>query len=208
MSLPTITTSPPPSEISIAQSDPQTTQQHPQPEVRVGVGVFLLQTTRSPACSSNPTFLMGQRLSSHGAGTWALPGGHLEFGETPETCAARELLEETGVTVDSRSVRFLTAVNSFFEGTDGQRKQYITLFMVVGMPGRESGHEKEERKPRVMEPEKCAGWEWVQWERMKKCAVERQDAGKGKGDGKGETRKLFTPLINLVKDRPGVVPFL
>lgn len=63
------------------------------------------------------------RLGSHGKGEFALPGGHLEFGESWEDCAKREVLEETGLHI--RNIRFETAVNSVF----GTTAHYVTIFM-------------------------------------------------------------------------------
>ena len=48
---------------------------------RVGVAVLLLREGK---------LLLGQRLSPHGAGTWAPPGGYLEFGESLDACARRD----------------------------------------------------------------------------------------------------------------------
>jgi 8-oxo-dGTP diphosphatase len=43
--------------------------------------------------------LIGERLSkSHGAGTYQIPGGHMEFGTTFEETARTEVMEETGLT--------------------------------------------------------------------------------------------------------------
>jgi 8-oxo-dGTP pyrophosphatase MutT (NUDIX family) len=41
-------------------------------------------------------------IKQNGKGrNWELPGGHRDEGETPEECAARETLEESGVTISN-----------------------------------------------------------------------------------------------------------
>lgn len=42
--------------------------------------------------------LLVRRRNEPDAGLWGYPGGHLEWGESLEEAACRELLEETGVT--------------------------------------------------------------------------------------------------------------
>jgi ADP-ribose pyrophosphatase YjhB (NUDIX family) len=41
--------------------------------------------------------LLVKRKFDPRAGAWCLPAGFMEYGETPEHCARRELLEETGI---------------------------------------------------------------------------------------------------------------
>lgn len=68
---------------------------------------------------------MGCRRGSHGDGTWSVPGGHLEFGESLEACATREVYEETGVAI--HRVRFGGITSDVF-WEDG--KHYITIWML------------------------------------------------------------------------------
>ncbi len=70
--------------------------------------------------------LLIRRKGVHGAGNWASPGGHLEFGETPEQCAIRETREEVGIEV--ANPRFIAVTNDIFEESG---KHYITLWMQV-----------------------------------------------------------------------------
>ena len=103
---------------------------------RVGVGVIVWKEGR---------FLLGKRKGSHGEGHWATPGGHLEFGETIEQCASRELLEETGL--QALSVQHGPYTSDVIDAT----KHYVTLFVLV---------DRFEGIPQVMEPHKCEGWDW------------------------------------------------
>ncbi|NOI80130.1 NUDIX domain-containing protein [Vibrio tubiashii] len=106
-------------------------------EVRVGVAVVIKRDSQ---------ILLGERIGAHGAHTWATPGGHLEFGESIEECAEREVLEETGLQVNS--VSKLGFTNDVFEQED---KHYITLFVIAECAAGEA---------QIMEPNKCKQWKW------------------------------------------------
>jgi 8-oxo-dGTP diphosphatase len=58
--------------------------------------------------------LLGKRYKTAGEGTWALPGGHVEFSESPVETGRRELLEETGLIVSEAEIldAFLTYTTS------------------------------------------------------------------------------------------------
>lgn len=66
---------------------------------------------------------------------WEIPAGRLDPGESPESCAARELAEEAGMTA-SRLVRLTT-----FYTTPGFTNEKIHLFMAVGL--KEGEHRRE-----------------------------------------------------------------
>ena len=107
---------------------------------RVGVGVLLV---RRGSCE----VVVGLRRGSSGAGTWALPGGHLEAGETWERCGAREVAEETGVLLHPSALTFVWA-------SEG----YDTL--VLRAEVHQNAH------ARLLEPDKCTEWRWVQWSEL------------------------------------------
>lgn len=98
---------------------------------------------------------MGKRKGSHGSDTWSFPGGHLEFGESPEACAARELFEETDIQLNSFK-RASVFTDDIF---DSENKHYITLYLLAEHNGQE---------PILKEPEKCSEWKWYDWENLPK----------------------------------------
>lgn len=95
-------------------------------------------------------FLVMKRAANAatGAGSWSVPGGKLDPGETLESCAARELLEETGI-VAEEMFRLTTITEDLAWGPE---LHFISHYYVVT---RWSG------QPRIVEPTKHSGLMWI-----------------------------------------------
>jgi 8-oxo-dGTP diphosphatase len=103
---------------------------------RVGVGVMVIKDGK---------VLLGMRKGSHGAGEWSWPGGHMEYMESFEGCAKREVMEEAGIEIEN--VRFLRLLNL----KDYAPKHYVDIGLVADWKSGE---------PIACEPEKIGDWQW------------------------------------------------
>ncbi|KAJ5937234.1 hypothetical protein N7454_004889 [Penicillium verhagenii] len=146
---------------------------------RVGIAVF--------AMNAEGKFVFGKRKGSHGAGRWALPGGHLEMNEDFAECAAREMLEETGL--ELVNLKLLTATNDVMLD---ESRHYVTIFMKGDL-------KDQSAQPQIMEPEKCDAWVWMSWDEMRTIRDAQLESGE---DSQG--RKLFSPMMALFKQCPDV----
>ena len=82
----------------------------------------------------------------HEEGTWSLPGGNIEYGESFEQAGAREVAEETGLIVKEDDLQV------FCVQTDkNEHAHYISVGMLA---------HNVEGTPRVMEPDVIVQWEW------------------------------------------------
>jgi 8-oxo-dGTP diphosphatase len=106
---------------------------------RVGIGVLIFNAKKE--------LLLGQRQNSHGAHTWSPPGGHLEFGESFEDCAIREVTEETSLCIENPLVVGVT--NDIFQA---ENKHYVSIFLRAAYP--------ETQTVKNNEPHKVISWEW------------------------------------------------
>lgn len=112
---------------------------------RVGVGVFIWKEGK---------FLMGKRIGVHGKGTWTVPGGWLEYGETFETCAEREITEETGLVI--KNVRFKALTNNIFKDEDVHS---LTVWLDSDWVSGE---------PQILEPHKFIEQSWFTFDSLPK----------------------------------------
>ena len=111
--------------------------------VKGGVGVLILREGK---------VLLGHRHDDPekadsalgGQGSWTMPGGKIDFGESFETVARREVMEETGLTLPTLRVFCLN-----------NNKTSSAQFVTVGLICEDSSGE-----PQVLEPDEITEWRW------------------------------------------------
>ncbi len=104
-----------------------------------GVGVHIID--------SQGRVLMAKRKGSHGAGQWAIPGGHIEAGEAIFDAAVREIREEIGIELED-----LKFVGVTFDHFPKSGKSYFDYHLTARI---KSG------TPKIMEPDKVdSDWTW------------------------------------------------
>lgn len=71
--------------------------------------------------------LLIRRKTGH-RGAWAIPGGLVEWDESPQAAAARELAEETGVEADPADLRLAAVTRA--QSSSGRISSIITTYAV------------------------------------------------------------------------------
>lgn len=109
---------------------------------KAGVGVMIFK---------NGKVLLAKRKGSHGEGEYAFPGGHLEYMESFDDCARREVNEECGIKINNIRFQFLANVIKYVP------KHYVHIGLLADW---ESG------EPMVLEPEKSELWCWYELDKL------------------------------------------
>lgn len=146
--------------------------------VRVGIGILVFDDKNR--------VLLGKRKGSHGAGEYASPGGHLEYLESVEACARRELIEECGIGMEVGPLRFQFCANIRLY----KPKHYLHIGFTTQLL---SG------SPVLKEPDRCEGWAWYDLEQLPKPLFEPTYIGLHPGEREGDDRWFNgwdAPLLN------------
>jgi 8-oxo-dGTP diphosphatase len=74
------------------------------------------------------TLLLSLRSKKrYGAGTWCVPGGHMEHGERLVEAVCREALEELGARVGPSDLRLASIADTFRHGKDTEHHVHVTF---------------------------------------------------------------------------------
>ncbi len=120
-------------------------------KVGAGFGIMILRDNK---------VLLGQRhidpekadSELNGEGTWTMPGGKLEFGESFEEGAVREVQEETGIDLDIKDVKVISLSNDMVPTA-----HFVTIgLLCLNCP----------QDPKVMEPDEITQWNWFDLENL------------------------------------------
>lgn len=103
----------------------------------VGVGAIVAEGNR---------LLLVERAHPPEQGTWALPGGHLAFGEELAAGVVREVYEETGLTVDVGALLFVAEVV-------GPRHHFVILDYGARVSGGEAHARSDARRLAWADPD-------------------------------------------------------
>jgi 8-oxo-dGTP diphosphatase len=101
--------------------------------IKVGCEIFLIK---------DDAILLGKRKNCYGEGTWGLPGGHLEQGESIRECVRRELKEE--LDIEGLEFKLISVADCINE-----RGHYVHISFLL---------EKFTGEIRNMEPDLCYEW--------------------------------------------------
>lgn len=119
------------------------------PRVHVGVAVFVKNVNgRIAMLKRGPN-------ATHGANLWSVPGGWIDYGETPEETALREVREEVGLGVTQPRFIGSPVVNTYEE----QNMHVVCNFYVCQF---KSGLLQN------LEPDKAETVQWVQQKEIHK----------------------------------------
>lgn len=94
------------------------------------------------------SILLGKRKNCYGAGTWALPGGHVEFNERLADTICREAKEELDADIVPKELKLVSIVDDL---QPENNLHHIHISFEVKNPKWE---------PRIMEPDYCEEWRY------------------------------------------------
>lgn len=96
-------------------------------------------------------------------GSYELPSGHMDGGETVRAAAAREALEELGIEIAPESLEVVHVMHRF-----GIKRERIEFFLAATA---------WEGEPRVTEPEECDDVRWFPLSELPENMIPKSKAG-------------------------------